>query len=228
MEHAKKMILIDPKMMETRMSSPIPNTRVDSIHSLDREMRDILEKKYVNDEDKANDYHQVLRLYLKRVNQYNRGINDRLVSHEPNKRKEEDIEKRDLEKEVLESVLNNSKIKAEKIIQRIKPHLEWNDHGEIIVGDQTIRHSNLSDLVNDALRKRKDFDPVGWKEFASVLNKINVSRDLIGNQERWNFMRSLTQIIPSPPPSPQRSRRRRRPKIKGDYFDKNLTHWETL
>ena len=48
-----------------------------------------------------------------------------------------------------------------------------------------IPKSNISDLVSDAMRSRKHFNPVGVREFYSVLNKINVPKDLVRNERRW-------------------------------------------
>ncbi len=48
-----------------------------------------------------------------------------------------------------------------------------------------IPHSNISDLISDAVRGRKNFNPTGSKEFFHVLSKINIPRDLVRNNERW-------------------------------------------
>ena len=50
---------------------------------------------------------------------------------------------------------------------------------------ETIPNSNISDLVSDAMRSRKDFNPTGAKTFFQVLSKLNVPKDLVRNQERW-------------------------------------------
>ena len=51
--------------------------------------------------------------------------------------------------------------------------------GEIIPG------SNISDLVRDAMRSRRNFNPTGSREFFEALNKLNVPKDLVRNEERW-------------------------------------------
>lgn len=38
---------------------------------------------------------------------------------------------------------------------------------------------NTVDLVNDVLRKRKSFEPVGWKTFTRVLKDVNTPMDLM-------------------------------------------------
>ena len=45
--------------------------------------------------------------------------------------------------------------------------------------------SNISDLINDAVRARKNFNPTGSREFFRVLAEMNMPRDLVRNEERW-------------------------------------------
>ena len=49
--------------------------------------------------------------------------------------------------------------------------------------------SNISDLISDALRARKNFNPTGSKEFFRVLSKINMPKDLIRNEKQWKEAR---------------------------------------
>jgi hypothetical protein len=44
---------------------------------------------------------------------------------------------------------------------------------------ETVRGSNVVDLVNDVLRKRKYFNPQGWETFEEALREANVPQDLI-------------------------------------------------
>ena len=61
-----------------------------------------------------------------------------------------------------------------------------------------IPKSNISDLVSDAMRSRKHFNPVGVREFYNVLNKINVPKDLVRN-ERWGETEKK-KVDEKPPP----------------------------
>ena len=77
-------------------------------------------------------------------------------------------------------------------MQRLKDHpdVKWNSLGEFEYQGQSIKNSNLTDLVNDVLRKRKrSVAPLGWETFANVLQRINVPQDLVGNLARWSYMR---------------------------------------
>ena len=62
-----------------------------------------------------------------------------------------------LEEEVLDSVPRTMKKKVERLLQRLQQHpqFKWNNQGEIEFEGQLVKNSNLVDLVNNVLRKRK-------------------------------------------------------------------------
>ena len=48
---------------------------------------------------------------------------------------------------------------------------------------------------------RKSKIPVGWEALATELKTINIPQDLVGNKERWDYMRKPTaasEITPRP------------------------------
>jgi hypothetical protein len=63
--------------------------------------------------------------------------------------------------EILESVPKTMKAKAQLLLKKIKssPDISWNEKGELKYKGETVRGSNVVDLVNDVLRKRKYFRP---------------------------------------------------------------------
>ena len=68
--------------------------------------------------------------------------------------------------------------------------VEWNDRGELVYKNTPVTGSNMVDLVNDVLRKRKTFEPQGWQTFARVLKDANIPMDLVGNPDHWSYMQS--------------------------------------
>jgi hypothetical protein len=104
------------------------------------------------------------------------------------------------------------KKKAERLLHHLKqnPELSWNDRGEISVQGQTIKNSNLIDLVNDVLRQRKNIpQPTGWENFAAALSQTNVPQDLIGHPDRWKYIRGQMQSSEDTAPkkkSPQKAK----------------------
>ena len=67
-------------------------------------------------------------------------------------------------------------------------NIGWNVKGELVYKGEVMPHTNIQDLVQDILRKRKTHIPHGWQTFAKALKESNISQDLVGNQERWHWM----------------------------------------
>ena len=62
--------------------------------------------------------------------------------------------------------------------------VDWNDRGELLHEGVAIPGSNITDLVHDLVRKRKTFDPIGWRQLASQLRGSNIPMELVGNVAR--------------------------------------------
>ena len=89
---------------------------------------------------------------------------------------------------IVRGIPKTMKTRAEALLAHLKERgdvITWDDMGQVLVDGVLIPKSNISDLVSDAMRSRKHFNPVGVREFYNVLNKINVSKDLVRNERRW-------------------------------------------
>ena len=71
MEHAKKMALVEPRLIDSlvRPTYPLPST-VKAINSLDREMESILRNTALSDDDKVRQYQRIMERYLTFHDQY--------------------------------------------------------------------------------------------------------------------------------------------------------------
>ena len=64
MEHARKMVLMDPRVLDTLRSPPPPTDTVGKkVQALDDEMKTILDRKDLDDGTKVTLYNQVLQRY---------------------------------------------------------------------------------------------------------------------------------------------------------------------
>ena len=95
-----------------------------------------------------------------------------------------------IDNETLESVPKTMKGKVQLLLKKMKgsPDISWNEKGELKYKGETVQGSNMVDLVNDALSKKKYFNPQGWEPFGEVLREANVSQDLIGHEDRWKYI----------------------------------------
>ena len=90
---------------------------------------------------------------------------------------------------IVRGIPKTMKTRAEALLAHLKERgdvITWDDMGKVLVDGVLIPKSNISDLVSDAMRSRKHFNPVGVREFYNVLNKINVPKDLVRNEKRWD------------------------------------------
>ena len=73
------------------------------------------------------------------------------------------------------------------LIHKLKDHsdvISWNDNGQLVLEGSMVLNSNIVDLVNDVMRKRKGFNPEHSNRFAKALAKINVPEDYVRNPDR--------------------------------------------
>ena len=90
---------------------------------------------------------------------------------------------------IVRGIPKTMKSRAEALLAHLKERgdvITWDDMGQVLVDGVLIPKSNISDLVSDAMRSRKHFNPVGVREFHNVLSKINVPKDLVRNERRWD------------------------------------------
>ena len=90
---------------------------------------------------------------------------------------------------IVRGIPKTMKSRAEALLAHLKERgdvITWDDMGQVLVDGVLIPKSNISDLVSDAMRSRKHFNPVGVREFYNVLSKINVPKDLVRNEKRWD------------------------------------------
>ena len=90
---------------------------------------------------------------------------------------------------IVRGIPKTMKTRAEALLAHLKERgdvITWDDMGQVLVDGVLIPKSNISDLVSDAMRSRKHFNPVGVQKFYNVLNEINIPKDLVRNERRWD------------------------------------------
>jgi len=197
----KKMMLISPEQY-TAAAAPVQEISPErkKINALDEIIREILNREDIVDDEKVKLYQAAL----------NKSIQFREPSAAPVV-----LTTRTTLEDIVSSVPKAYKNKAQLLAKTILRELSWTDRNELISNGQPVHGSNILDLVNDVIRKRKYFNPEGREEFADALRQLNIPQDLVGNSEILDKLRQRQpkrQPSPSPPPpSPRQTRRRRRP-----------------
>ena len=192
MEHAKKMILVETRQIEKLKESMLDKT----LSKLDGEIYEILHRNIADDE-KAKLYSNSLSRYL----------NIDKPSIVTTTSKSDDVtaaavaasattienatDPKNVESLVLETVPKKWKSQASRLLTHIKnnPDVTWSEKGELVLKNKTIPKTHVVDLLNDLLRKRTSTpSPSGWKQLANALKDYNIPHELIGNEDRWNYI----------------------------------------
>ena len=200
---------------------PPVEQRVKVMDTLDKKMESILEREDMSTDERLKLYDQSFTRCLNVHDDYRPRHMVSKVSISPPAVIETET-KDAIEEEILESVPQTMKTKAELLVRKMKadPYIAWSEKGELKYKGETVRGSNVVDLVNDVLRKRKYFNPQGWETFGEALREANVPQDLIGHEDRWKYFTRTKrtpryrkrQQSPSPirPYSPKTPRNRRK------------------
>ena len=174
MEHVKRLVLMPEHMAEnTTQSKPLVPSLTSHFNHLDSEMDSLLKRQDITQDEKARLYSQILQRYLnyhdKRMSQ---PVRVSVVSSKPTTEKPEtQPEPVDLpdniETDILESVRPTMKTRARQLVKKLKENkvlFTWDDKAQLVYEGKPIPGSNVVDLVNDALRHRKNFNPHGWTQ----------------------------------------------------------------
>ena len=205
MEHARKMALVDPRLLDTlRSPPPATDTLGRKVQALDDEMKTILDRTDLDDGTKVTLYNQVLQRYNaladKRVKEPLRvvTVNEPEVTSESGSEGTARAPISGLEATVLATVPKTMKAKASRLMEHLKRDVAWTARGELIHEGVPVVGSNVVDLVNDLLRKSKSKTaPTGWQPFARQLRAINLPMTLVGNVSRRAYIRPEPPVTPS-------------------------------
>ena len=154
-----------------------------SIMREDTDMSNILQRTDLGDDEKQKLYYANLERYLDLWRQ-----KDRPTLANPA------VGKKELPNVTFEHLSGANRDRATALLDRLKakPNLvSWDDTGQVKLEGETIPQTNISDLISDAVnsKPRKTFIPTGSKKFFNVLtNKMNVPKEIVRNEVRWNQM----------------------------------------
>ena len=179
-------------------SKPLVPPLTSQVNHLNSEMDSLLKRKDITQDEKARLYSQILQRYL---NYYDKRISQpvrvSVVSSKPTTEKSEtQPEPVDLpdniETDILESVPPTMKTRARQLVKKLKENkdlITWDDKAQLVYEGKPIPGSNVVDLVNDALRHRKNFNPHGWRLFAKALSDVNIPERIVRNENRLKTIR---------------------------------------
>ena len=127
----------------------------------DKKMQTILEREDLSADERLRLYDQSFTRYLNVYDDYR----PRPVAVAP-----EPVKQDLIDNEILESVPKTMKAKVQLLLKKMKssPDISWNEKEELKYKGETVQESNVVELVNDVLSKRKYFNPQGWETFGEA------------------------------------------------------------
>ena len=153
------------------MQPPVDTT----LRDLDADMTSILDRTDIEVSDKVRLYNQALLRYNSmtktRANKPTRVV---VVPEEKVMNGEAGEAGNDSAGEIVATMPKSLHVTARLLATRLKKMVDWNDRGELLHEGVPIPGSNITDLVHDLVRKRKTFDPIGWRQLASQLRGSNI------------------------------------------------------
>jgi len=194
MEHAKKMMIIDPehygrtRMIDKKMSG------------LDQEISVVLNSE-LPDDIKVKHYVAALREY-RALETY----------PEQQQQREAALQQMTTTDDVLKTVNPESRIKAERILKNIQPKLRWSDKGELVHNNALVSDSHIGELLNEAANVDSKENPIGFEEFADTIKDSNIPNHFIDNLKLRRHLRAAKRQRTSPTYSSAEGKKKKRKK----------------
>lgn len=196
MEFAKKLVLVEPETFD-RISQRV-DVRPNTLSLLDQEMKSVLNNKNISDYEKWLLYNQTLQRYLNIVQDTRKPFSFPIIE-EPkgdNGKGDSVVDSSvvNYDQEILDSVPKTFRDKAALLLQKLKRSnlIRWDENGVVSINETRINNSNITDLINDAIRPRKNgSDPIGWQRFVKALGDTHIPFELIGNLKRREYLTGL-------------------------------------
>ena len=229
MEHAKKMVLVEPRQIEKWKETMLEKT----LSKLDGEIYGILHRD-VADDEKAKLYSNSLSRYLN-IDKPNvvtkfesiHGVDAAksgtaaAAAATPAAAAAKVVDAAGVdgwkitESQVLDTVPKKWKSQASRLLTHMKnnnPEISWSSKGELVLNETTIPNTRAVDLVNDLVRKRATSStPTGWRRLADALKVSNIPRELVGNKDRWGYINASSEETSPVTPSRRREKHRNLP-----------------
>lgn len=190
MENARKMLLVQPEVLNRLQhnSQPAPETNV--LSALDKEMMRILKLAALTDFDKWTLYKQTLQKYLHFTSESKKTIALPVVDTDSSTAGA-DVETNNILTQTLNVIPMALRTNAELLYKYLQEqaNITWDSRGVVSVNNVQLEGSNITDLISDAVRDRKTSNPTGWELFSKTLANANVPETYIGNSRRRKFIR---------------------------------------
>lgn len=181
MQDAKKFLLVESSdlnklLRENQLKERLQPLPTRELHQLDSDMLKIVNDPTLSQEEKVKRYNSILTEFQS-------------VSHydNPPKTSNSETKNSDVKESSPDPILGIPKIykrKAENLMTYLKHAnmLNISDKGELIIKDEKIDKSNVTDILNKAVNPKATVkNPIGWNQFQSLLEENNVPQSMVSS-----------------------------------------------
>ena len=190
---SRKVAFVNDMILKTRnqhQQTVSPNVK--KAANLDDDISEVLKRRDVNVYDKAKLHSQVLQQYL-----YAKETINPTQAPPPVVFDTKSSPSLYSDDSIIDTVPKQYKTRAVNMFRFLHKNdrIGWEEDGRVNYNGQPIPGSNITDLINDQMRSRKNINPHGWQQFSSsALKLMNVLTDLIGNKRRLESSSPNTTI----------------------------------
>lgn len=172
MEHAKKLVISEPKLFR-------PTIHDKAMTSLDSDISKTLGSDE-SDEVKISNYLSAIRRY-----KYYDAASDAT--------KPKPLDTADTLRDVLDTISPDKRHKAKRLLYHLNsdPEVKIDETGQLIFRQNKVEGSNISRLLDEALDAKKSksaLHPPGWEQLSHSLLATDAPRKLIVNNDLWEHM----------------------------------------
>ena len=153
-----------------------------------------------DDREKYGMYQQALKRFMYYKKYYDTkkihvsGVNTPGDINEVNRvNNDEDTYEENCNESIVNRVPQKLQFKAKMLLQRLHDFgdVTWDDRGKNTIDSSTVEGENIVDLINDAVRNRKQPLSNGSGQwFAQAFRKANIPREFIVNDKIWQLVSS--------------------------------------
>lgn len=123
--------------------------------------------------------------------------------------------------EILKNVPKSYRPRARSLMKylldkAVPARISWDEDGIVSIDGNLIKNSNITDLINDAMRERKNKKATGRVQFARLLRALNIPDALVTNKELLSTSARSTFITKFQPPASSTPNKLSLPKKRGD------------
>ena len=177
--------------MQYQRPRPPADPLVNSMYQIDGDMRAILNRQDLNEEEKLLLYDEKLRTYLNRYDKYRHPMPSNSIISVSDKKQESTNP--DSFQQILESVPKQVQSHSKLFLEKLKDVVTWNEKGEIsFKGQPPVKGSNIIDLLGTAVRSQSlrsvSTSPPGMDTFIRGMKEANIPHTWIRNRTIINRM----------------------------------------